>query len=170
MNEYTKKLLVGILVAIVFVVCVALVIIGHRNIGLAGLGAGLGLVGDEDPVFLGILEKIALQAALGGLGCSLHNGKIPLVQLPVLDLLVHDPQGLGGLGGDDDAAGVPVDPVAQGGGKGVLPVGGPLPLLIEVGLDVVDEGPAILRAIMGMDRKAGPLVHKEDVLVLVYNI
>ena len=46
MNEYTKKLLVGILIAIVFVVCVALVIIGHRNIGLAGLGTQLlGLAG-----------------------------------------------------------------------------------------------------------------------------
>ena len=46
MNEYTKKVLVGILVAIVFVVCVALVIVGHRNIGLAGLGTQLlGLVG-----------------------------------------------------------------------------------------------------------------------------
>lgn len=46
MNEYTKKLLVGILVAIVFVVCVAMVIVGHRNIGLAGLGVQLlGLAG-----------------------------------------------------------------------------------------------------------------------------
>lgn len=46
MNEYTKKLLVGILVAIVFVVCVALVIIGHRNVGLSGLGTQMiGLAG-----------------------------------------------------------------------------------------------------------------------------
>lgn len=46
MNEYTKKLLVGILVALVFVVCVAMVIVGHRNIGLAGLGVQmLGLAG-----------------------------------------------------------------------------------------------------------------------------
>ena len=46
MNEYTKKLLVGILVAIVFVVCVAMVIVGHRNIGIAGLGVQmLGLAG-----------------------------------------------------------------------------------------------------------------------------
>ena len=46
MNEYTKKLLVGILVAIIFVVCVALVIIGHRNVGLSGLGTQMiGLAG-----------------------------------------------------------------------------------------------------------------------------
>ena len=46
MNEYIKKLLVGILVAIVFVVCVAMVIIGHRHVGLGGLGVQmLGLAG-----------------------------------------------------------------------------------------------------------------------------
>ena len=32
---------------------------------------------------------------------------------------------------------------------------------------MVDEGPAILRAVVGMDRKTGPLVHQEDVLVLI---
>lgn len=37
MNDYNKKILVGILVAIFFVVCIALVIIGQRNIGWNGL-------------------------------------------------------------------------------------------------------------------------------------
>lgn len=37
MNDTTKKIIVGILVAIVFCVCVALVIVGHRNVGLQGL-------------------------------------------------------------------------------------------------------------------------------------
>lgn len=37
MNEYTKKLIIGILAAIVCCLCVALVVIGHRNIGLQGL-------------------------------------------------------------------------------------------------------------------------------------
>ena len=46
MNEQTKKIVIGILIAIVFCVCVALVIIGQRNIGLAGLGTELlGLAG-----------------------------------------------------------------------------------------------------------------------------
>ena len=44
----------------------------------------------------------------------------------VFDLLIYDPQGLRVLGGNDNAAGVPVDPVAQGGRKGVLPFGIPL--------------------------------------------
>lgn len=37
MNDTAKKIIVGILVAIVFCVCVALVIVGHRNVGLQGL-------------------------------------------------------------------------------------------------------------------------------------
>lgn len=46
MNEQTKKIIIGILVAVVFCVCIALVVIGQRNIGLAGLGMELlGLAG-----------------------------------------------------------------------------------------------------------------------------
>ncbi len=37
MNESTTKILTGILIAIVFFVCVALVIVGQRNIGPGGL-------------------------------------------------------------------------------------------------------------------------------------
>ena len=46
MNEYTKKALIGVLAAIVFVVCLALVIIGQRNLGPQGLVTQLvGLAG-----------------------------------------------------------------------------------------------------------------------------
>ena len=37
MNEFTKKMVTAIVVLIVFVVCVALVVIGQRNIGASGL-------------------------------------------------------------------------------------------------------------------------------------
>lgn len=37
MNENVKKILVGIIVAVVFVVCVALVVMGQSKIGLQGL-------------------------------------------------------------------------------------------------------------------------------------
>lgn len=37
MNENVKKILVGIIVAVVFVVCVALVVMGQRKIGPQGL-------------------------------------------------------------------------------------------------------------------------------------
>lgn len=46
MNEYTKKIIIGILVAIVFVACIVLVIAGQRIIGWTGLGMELlGLAG-----------------------------------------------------------------------------------------------------------------------------
>lgn len=37
MSETTKKVVVGLLVAVMFCVCITLVIVGHRNIGLQGL-------------------------------------------------------------------------------------------------------------------------------------
>lgn len=37
MNESVKRILIGIIVAIVFVVCVALIVIGQRNVGPQGL-------------------------------------------------------------------------------------------------------------------------------------
>ena len=85
------------------------------------------------------------------------------------DLLVHHPQGLGVLGGDDDAAGVPVDAVAQGGGEGILLPGVPLLFLIEVGLDVGEQGvdPLVL---VRMDHQSRAFVHQQKVLVLVDDV
>ena len=60
----------------------------------------------------------------------------------------------------------PVDAVAQGRGKGVLVPGAPLPLLIEVRLDVVDEGVDLFR-LVGVDHQAGALVHQEEVFILI---
>ena len=97
-----------------------------------------------------------------------RDAEIPLVHLPVADLLVDDPQRLGVLGGDDDAAGVAVDAVAQGGGKGVLPLGVPLPLLVEVRLNVVDESVDLLR-LVGVYHQPRPLVQQHQVLVLVHD-
>lgn len=37
MNEKTRKLVTALLVIVVFVVCLALIITGQRNVGLAGL-------------------------------------------------------------------------------------------------------------------------------------
>ena len=37
MSEYSKNLLIGILAAVVFIACVALVVVGQRNIGPTGL-------------------------------------------------------------------------------------------------------------------------------------
>ncbi len=46
MTEQNKKIVTGVILAIIFCVCVALVILGHRNIGLTGLVTQLvGLAG-----------------------------------------------------------------------------------------------------------------------------
>ena len=37
MNEFAKKIIIGIVIFVVFVVCVALVVAGQRNIGPSGL-------------------------------------------------------------------------------------------------------------------------------------
>ena len=51
----------------------------------------------------------------------------------------------------------------------MLPPGVPFPLLVQVGLDVVDEGAAVLRPVVGVYRETGPFVHQEDLVVLVDN-
>ena len=109
-------------------------------LGDGGLGAGLRLLLHKDLVFLGVLEEVVLQPPLRGLRPPLDGAEIILLDLPIPDLVVQNPQRLGVLRGDDDAAGVPVDPVAEGGGEGILLPGFPLPLLGQVGLDVGDEG------------------------------
>ena len=37
MNEFTKKIIIGIVIFVDFVVCVAVVVAGQRNIGPSGL-------------------------------------------------------------------------------------------------------------------------------------
>ena len=38
---------------------------------------------------------------------------------------------------------------------------------VEIGLDLVDERPAVLRAVVGVDSDAGTLVHQQDLAVLI---
>ena len=93
-------------------------------VGQGGFGAWLRLCCDVDPVLDGILENLPTQGPLGRDHGPVNDCQVSLVQLPVLYLLVENPQGFGIFGGDDNAAGIPVDPVAQGRDKGGLP--GPL--------------------------------------------
>ena len=62
-----------------------------------------------------------------------------------------------------------VDAVAQRRGEGVLPPGVPLPLLVEVRLNVVDEGVDLLR-LVGVNHQTGALVQQHQILVLVDDI
>ena len=45
--------------------------------------------------------------------------------------------------------------------------GAPVALGVEVRLNVVDEGFSVLGPVVGVDGHAGPLVHQQDVLILV---
>ena len=121
---------------------------------------------EGDLLFGLVLQKKALDAALRRLGPPQGDAEIGFLDLVVPDLFVEDAQGLGVLGGDDDAAGVPVNAVAEGGGESVLPAGVPLPLLVEVGLDVVDEGVDLLR-LVGVADQALALIGEKNVLILV---
>ena len=80
--------------------------------GDGGLGPRNRLGADIDLLFHLILPEIALQLSLPLGHRPVDHTEVALFQFTVLDLLVHYPQALGGLGGDDDAAGVPVDAVA----------------------------------------------------------
>ena len=140
----------------------------HPVVGDGGLAAGDGAVVHGHLLFLLVLQQKALHPALRLLGTAHGDAEVALVQLPAADLLVEDAQGLRVLGGDDDAAGVAVDAVAQGGGKGVLPLGVPLPLLVEVRLNVVDESVDLLR-LVGVYHQPRPLVQQHQVLVLVHD-
>ena len=94
----------------------------------------------------------------------MDDAEVAFVDLTVFDLLVQDAQRLGGLGGDDDAAGVAVDAVAERGRECMLLARAPLALGVEVGLNVVDERLAVFRAVVRVDGLAGLFVDEEDVM------
>ena len=48
--------------------------------------------------------------------------------------------------------------------------GPPFPLLVQVGLDLIDEGPAVLRTVVGVNRQPRALVHQKNVFILVDDI
>ena len=83
-------------------------------LGHCRFAAGDRLMVDGHFLLLLILQKEALDLPFRRLGRTHGDAQITLIQLPVTDLLVDDAQRFGVLGGDDDAAGVAVDAVAQG--------------------------------------------------------
>ena len=124
---------------------------------LDGLGARSGVFVDIDPVLLLVLPQIAFEDPCGRLRRAVDGTQVELVDLPVLHLLVQDTQRLGGLGRQDDAAGVPVDAVDERRCKGLLRVRVVLPFFIEVPFDPADEGVDIF-PVVGMCQQADRLV------------
>ncbi len=142
----------------------------HPIICMAGFGTGLGGIGHKYPIFLGILKKIPLKTSVFLLQRPFHNGQIPLIHLPVLDLLIHNTQSLCRFGGNDDAAGIAVNAVAQCRGEGMFLPGTPFLFLIQVCLDMVKQRSALLRTVVGMHRQTGAVNHQKNMIILIYNI
>ena len=88
---------------------------------------------------------------------------LPFMILPILSVLEKiDPKVI-------EAAGVAVDAVAQGRSKGVLVPGVPLLLLVEVGLDMGDEG-AHLFVLVRVAQQARPFVEQHQVFILIDDV
>ena len=71
--------------------------------------------------------------------------------------------------GDDDAAGIAIDPVAEGGSERIFRFRVPLLLLIQVRLDLGDQSIDILMLVR-MAEQAGAFVAQEQVFILVDDI
>ena len=84
------------------------------------LGVRSRMVVDHCLVLRRILPVIVGQGRFLRLRYALDQTKVKLLDLPLPDGFVQDPEGLGVLGYDDDAPGVPVDPVAERRRKGRL--------------------------------------------------
>ena len=111
------------------------------------LAAGHGSAVEGDQLFRLILEEKPLDPALCRVGAAHGDAEIGLTDLVAADFIVENSQCLGVFSRDHNAAGVAVNPVAQRGSKGVFPLGVPLLLLVEIRLNVVDEGVDLLRFI-----------------------
>ena len=141
---------------------------GHKNpiFGDGASGARLRLGLDKDLVFDRVLKKFILQTAFIGLRPSADRAEIVFFDLPVANFLVQNTECFGILGGNDDAAGVSVDAVAEGGGKGMLLLRTPFTLLRQIGLNVGNQGVVVPFA-GTVTEHTGLLIGEKDVLILV---
>ena len=106
------------------------------------------------------------QRALRVLHFPVHGAQVILLHLAPAQLGIHDAQRLRVLGEDDDAAGEPVDAVAQRGRKALPRL--PFPLLVEVRLRIGEQGMHLL-ALVRMADEPGALIEQHDVGIFVEN-
>ena len=119
-----------------------------------------------DAVFVGALLHEQFNAPFCRLGGAMHQAAVALIDLPQLDLFVHHPQGGGCFGADHQAGGVPVDAVAQGGGKALLGGRVVLTLFSQISQNAPDQGVRRLAFVL-VHHQPGGFVHQQQVLVLV---
>ena len=77
-----------------------------------------------------VLFQISFQSVFPFFHSAVHQTEIIFFDLPYPQFLVEDPQCRGGLGGNDDAAGVAVNAVDQRRGKTLLLVGAVFALFV----------------------------------------
>lgn len=117
-----------------------------------------------------VLEQKPLHFSICRAGAAQSDAEIGFFHLVIPDLLVENPQRLGVFGGDDDAPpGIAVDAVAKRRGKRVFPFGIPLPFLVKICLDMIDEG-VDLFLFIGVDHQALALVYQQQVFILIYDV
>ncbi len=104
---------------------------GGDGTGALPAAAGGG-VQNGDLIAFFILFQIAQEGILFFFQYPVDDAEVIFLNFPVLQLVVENAQGRGGFGGDDDAAGVPVDPVDQGGGEAVFRRRVVFPFFIEI--------------------------------------
>ncbi len=110
-----------------------------------------------DGIFVAVLEQPVRKNCFLGGGDAVDQAQIVFLHLAQADFFIQNPQSLRRFGGHDDAAGIAVDAVAQSRREGLLLIRVPLPLLIEIGFDMVDQ--RIRSAlVVFMDHHARPFV------------
>ncbi len=96
----------------------------------------------------------------------MDQAEIVFFDLAVPDFFIDDPQRFRILRGNDDAAGVAVNPVAESGSKRILLFRPPFTLLREVGLDVGDQR-VIIPLAGAVTENARLLVGEKDVFIFI---
>ena len=99
----------------------AVPLLQHPVMGGDGPRTRFGFFQDIDPVLLLVFFEVSLKRRLPRLRQAMDDAQIILVDFPVPQLVVEDPQGLRVFSRDDDPAGVSVDAVDQRRSERLLP-------------------------------------------------
>ena len=132
----------------------------HHSLIVEGL-----FVIDGDGLSLFIAAVVSGEPSLFAFGDTDGHAEVSLVKLAVAHLLVHDAEGFGGLGADNDTFGITVDAVAEGGGEALFRIGAVAALIVEVMESAVDEGIG-RTALIVVDDQSDGLMEEQDILVL----
>lgn len=100
----------------------------------------------------------------------MNNAQIPLIDFTIFDFLIQNAKRFCILCGDDNAAGVTVDAIAERRGKGVLFSGPPLSFGIEIRLNVIDQRFSVFCTVMRMNSLSRLFVYQKNILVFIDDV